>query len=419
MKEKLIKIIVILSAISLIGLLLTQVFWIKNAYNQSEELFDSRVSVAIKQALDEISVIDAPSEEHYHCAHGIPDNKIFVNTTLLDSLLKVHFLNHKLDTIYEYSIVKCKGGSELYSKSGVLRERIPSACHTAGLSCLWKSECYNLEVYFPKKHTFILLQLSAWLLFSLVFVLIVIFSFTYIVLKLIKHKKISEIKNDFINNMTHEFKTPISTISVASEVLLNTDKETSISRIAKYSKIIFDENQRLKNLVDKILQIALIEKENIKLNKIEIDLHQMIENTITNLCLDHCAKEVSVKYNFEAKNYFVFADKIHLENVISNLVNNAYKYSKGDPDIEVFTKNIEQGIVFSVKDKGEGISSEMQKQIFEKFYRVPTGNIHNVKGFGLGLYYVKSIIESHGGTVTVDSVLGEGSTFHVFLPIEK
>ncbi|OFY89673.1 MAG: hypothetical protein A2236_08010 [Bacteroidetes bacterium RIFOXYA2_FULL_33_7] len=416
MKTRIIKIIILLSAISLIGLLVTQLFWIKNAFKQSEELFDSRVSVAIKQALDEISIIDAPTENHYHCSHR--DSNLFVNTHILDSLLKVHFLNHKLDSVFEFSIVKCKGGTELYSKSGVLRERIPSACHTAGLSCIWKPECYNLEVYFPQKQNFILLGLSAWLLFSLVFILIVIFSFTYIVLKLIKQKKISEIKNDFINNMTHEFKTPISTISIASEVLLKTDQKTSISRITKYSNIIYDENQRLKNLVDKILQIALIEKEDLKLNKIELDLHKLIQETIANLCLEHCTKEVSVNYHFEAKNFMLKADKIHLENVVTNLVNNAYKYSKNSPDIEIFTKNVHSGIVFSVKDKGEGISSEMQKQIFEKFYRVPTGNIHNVKGFGLGLYYVKSIVESHGGTVTVDSVLGEGSTFHVFLPFE-
>lgn len=416
MKEKFIKYIIIVSAISLIGLSITQLLWMKNVYNLSTELFDSRVSVATKEAIDELSKHDSKSCSAPCCAANSNFN---IDTKLLDSLLKIHFLNHKLDTVYELSIVKCVNGCEIFSKNKNLINHNSNSCHKIGLSCLCKDEEYDLHIIFPEKEKFILYQLIVWLILSIVFVLIVAASFSYVILKFLKQKKISEIKNDFVNNMTHEFKTPISTISLASEVLLKSDNETATSRIKQYSNIIYDETQRLKKLVEKVLQIATLEKNEIQLHKTEVDIHELIQETVRKLCFEQCDKNVQVLYDLKAKNKISEIDKVHFENVISNLFENAYKYSGENPIIKVSTENSENKISISIRDNGIGISKDMQTQIFDKFFRVPTGNIHNVKGFGLGLYYVKSIVEAHNGKILVESFVGEGSTFVITLLIEK
>ena len=416
MKEKFIKYIILFSALSLVGLLVTQLLWINNVYKKSEELFDSRVSIASKESIDELLILQDTSASTSCCSKPL-DEKLYIDTKLLDSLLKVHFINHKIDTIFQFSILKCNSGSKVFSKHEHNINHIPIAQHKVCLACLCKTENYDLEISFPEKHKFILLELSSWLLASIVFVLILISSFAYIVLNFLKQKKLSEVKNDFVNNMTHEFKTPISTISLASEVLLKSDNETATGRIKQYSNIIYDETQRLKKLVEKVLQIATLEKNEIQLHKTEVDIHELIQETVRKLCFEQCDKNVQVLYDLKAKNKNIQIDKVHFENVISNLFENAYKYSGENPVIKVSSENYDNKISISIRDNGIGISKDMQTQIFEKFFRISTGNIHNVKGFGLGLYYVKSIVEAHNGKILVESFVNEGSTFIITLPI--
>jgi len=273
-----------------------------------------------------------------------------------------------------------------------------------------------LSLYFPVKNNYTLNSVEVTLLSSILLIILIIAAFYFTISTIIKQKKLSEIKNDFINNMTHEFKTPISTISLAGEVLSDKTIEKSPESIEKYLKIIKDENKRLAGLVENVLQAAVLDKGKLKFKIQECDLHQIITDVIQSLTLQIQNKGGVITTELKAQRYSLFADRMHLGNIIYNLIDNALKYSKEAPEIKISTESNAQGISISVKDNGIGIRKEDQKKIFETFYRVPTGNIHNVKGFGLGLSYVKAVVEKHNGHVEVQSEPGEGSTFLVYLP---
>jgi two-component system phosphate regulon sensor histidine kinase PhoR len=254
------------------------------------------------------------------------------------------------------------------------------------------------------------------LLSSIILIILIIGAFYFTISTIVRQKKLSEIKSDFINNMTHEFKTPISTISLAGEVLSDKTIVKTPESVEKYLKIIKDENKRLAGLVENVLQAAVLDKGKLKFKIQECDLHQIINDVIQSLNLQIQNKGGVITTELKAQRYSLFADRMHLGNIIYNLIDNALKYSKEAPQIRVSTDSDKDGISISVQDNGIGIRKEDQKKIFETFYRVPTGNIHNVKGFGLGLSYVKAVVEKHGGHVEVQSEPGYGSTFVVYLP---
>lgn len=336
---------------------------------------------------------------------------------ILDSILGVELLEKGVTAEFEYGILDSK--------------RLPA--DTAGIqekeTMLYKSpykvnlspdnifiKPKYLSVYFPGQKRYLLSSMWFMLLISLSFMLTLIFSFYYTISTIFKQKKLSEIKNDFISNMTHEFKTPISTISLACEVLSDKSIEKSPERVNTYVKMIGDENKRLSLLVENILQTAILDKGQLKLKIQGIDIHNLIDQTITNIKLQVENKEGKISTELKAKNAVIEADRVHVTNIIFNLIDNALKYSGDHPEIRISTTSDSEGIFISVKDNGIGISKENQKRIFDTMYRVPTGNIHNVKGFGLGLSYVKAVVEKHGGSISVNSELGKGSTFTVYLP---
>lgn len=224
-------------------------------------------------------------------------------------------------------------------------------------------------------------------------------------------------KTDFINNMTHEFKTPVSTILLASEALQDSAIVNDPARLKRLATIIHEENNRMGKQVERVLQIAAMEKEDFRLQLRETDILNLIGNVIESIGLQVENKNGEIQKNFRSTKNILQLDELHFSNVIYNLLDNAIKYSPEKPEITVSTQDVVHGILISVEDKGIGMSKEQQKNIFEKFYRVPTGNIHNVKGFGLGLSYVKKIVDMLGGTIKVKSETGKGSRFEIFLPV--
>jgi len=235
----------------------------------------------------------------------------------------------------------------------------------------------------------------------------------------LKQKKLSEIKNDFISNMTHEFKTPISTISLASEMLGDSSISQTPEKQQRYLKMIRDENKRLSVLVESILQTSILDKGEFKLKLSEVDVHEIINAAINNTHLLIDQRNGIIHTSLKAQKHILKADRVHLTNIVFNLIDNAIKYTQEIPEITVTTYNTAEGIMIQVKDNGIGISRENQRKIFDKFYRVPTGNLHNVKGFGLGLSYVLAVVLKHKGTISVNSEPGKGSTFNVHFPIDN
>lgn len=273
-----------------------------------------------------------------------------------------------------------------------------------------------LVINFPGKENYLLQQIWVPLLSSLVFMGIIIFCFVYAIQVIIKQKKISEIKNDFINNMTHEFKTPISTVSLAIEALQDPDLMNQESIRNRYLAIIMEENKRLGTQVEQVLQAAALDKKDFKLKIESINIIQLIESAKEHFGLLVEKRGGSIDSDFDIKDEEIEADFFHLSNIINNLLDNANKYSKAAPRIKVHVKDLGNEFSIAIRDFGVGMNKDALKKIFDKFYRVPTGNIHDVKGFGLGLSYVKTMVEAHKGTVSVESELGRGSVFTINLP---
>ncbi|MFL5752312.1 MAG: sensor histidine kinase [Bacteroidia bacterium] len=348
------------------------------------------------------------------------DYKPKVDTALMDSLLTDELNRQGVTARYLYSVKSDASGS-LRDFSKAIRE-----CDTSG--CYFKVNLapnntfikpLYLSLYFPNQQNYLLRTLWVTLIVSGLIILILIASFYYTITTIQRQKKLSLIKNDFISNMTHEFKTPISTISLASEMLNDQSVSKTPEKVERFVKMIKDENKRLSVLVESILQTAILDKGEFKLKKSDIDLHEIIKQAIQNIQIQIDQKGGQIHSHLNAERCILHADKVHITNIVFNLIDNAIKYSKEVPKITVETSNVRSGILFVVKDRGVGISKENLKKIFEKFYRVPTGNVHNIKGFGLGLSYVQAIAVKHGGEISVESELNKGSTFKVYLPFRS
>lgn len=273
-----------------------------------------------------------------------------------------------------------------------------------------------LSVFFPDQSNYLLRAMWLLLAVSALLILVIILSFSFTVSTIYRQKQLSEIKNDFINNMTHELKTPISTISLACQALSDPDLKTRPGIVDNYVRVIGDENKRLAMVVENVLRTAVMDKGELKLKVRPMDMHEIITHVTDTMQLQVEQRGGSVRLELEAQHPIVEADQVHLTNVIFNLIDNALKYTENEPLIAIGTRNDDAGLIVFVEDNGIGISKDNQKRIFEKLYRVPTGNIHNVKGFGLGLSYVQAIMEKHNGRVTVKSELGKGSRFEIYIP---
>ncbi len=342
-----------------------------------------------------------------------------IDPEIIKLLLEEEFLHEGINTEFHYGVVSQAHGV-------LLREKLAKDDNL--FSTPYKIKMFPgefsmypsyLSVYFPREKGFLLKSMSGVMFISAIFIAAIVFVFWYSLNIILNQKKLAIVKNDFINNMTHELKTPISTISLACEVLKDKDIPKNQERLDHYVEVINEENKRLGVLVENVLQSAVWDRPDFKLNKIELDVHQLIQQVVDRSHIQLDAQQGEIHTDLTATNPLLEVDRIHFTNVLYNLIDNAIKYCKEKPSIQIATRNVEGGMVISVSDNGIGISKEDQKKIFEKLYRVPTGNLHDVKGFGLGLSYVKAIVDQHSGEIQVKSQLNQGTTFSIFIPKNK
>lgn len=336
----------------------------------------------------------------------------------LDSLLDIGFANMGINIGYNYGVLDRDQDSLIYvGEINASTELLQSDLRVTLFPNDIIGNINYLIVQFPQQQQYLIRKTSLPLAMALILIVIVVVCFAYAILTIIKQKKLSSVKNDFINNMTHEFKTPISTISLATEALQDQKVVQNSSIRERYLKIIDTENQRLSRQVEKVLQIASLEKEDFELKIEKVDVHKTIEKALQNITLQVEKKGGSITTDFKATGMLIPADEHHLTNIIYNLLDNANKYTTKPPKISITTDDDPgKGIWIRIIDNGIGMTKEVIDRIFDKFYRKPAGNLHDVKGFGLGLSYVKTLVEAHGGNIEVKSATGKGSIFEIFLP---
>jgi two-component system phosphate regulon sensor histidine kinase PhoR len=343
-----------------------------------------------------------------------------VNQKTLDSLLKIEIRNRKIDIPFHFGVLSGQKHKVVLASTGQSAVQIPDNVYKA---TLFPTDvfCSNdmLFIHFPTQQEFIMGEM--WTVFSSsgVLILVILCCFYFAISTILKQKKLSDVKNDFINNMTHEFKTPISTISLACEVLQDEAVSKNTTQMNRYLHIIRDENKRLGLQVEKVLQAAMLDRGEVRLKLTEVDMHEVIDTVLQNIGVQIEKRSGRVDLILEADQTVIAADEVHITNIIHNLLDNANKYSPDSPQISIHTRSLPEGISIRIADKGIGMTKEAINRIFDRFYRVPTGNVHNVKGFGLGLSYVKTILQGHNGRIRVESEPSKGSTFEVLLPYKQ
>lgn len=439
-------------AFAIIGVLWSQIRLIQSATEVNTDRFEKNVfsalnEVAKKLELDEEKDLFLSSMNEKYPNSNVPtfnpfgskekdknlENRInidYLNRVLREELA-IRGINNQIPSYrYHYGIYGFEKGSfvildgELFNYEKEKENILPEYINTGEENTAYRVNIFprerpvpgELRIFFPNKNAIILRSLGKTLVATLFFTGIILICFGYTLFIIFTQKKLSEMKTDFINNMTHEFKTPIATISLAADSLNNPVVLKNEEKILRFSRIIKQENIRMHKQVEKVLQMALLDKKDFNLKWSSVNMHDLILAAIENISLQVETREGTVKGFLNASEAVVKGDQTHLSNIINNLLDNANKYSHQKPHITVFTRNVDKGLEIIVKDEGIGLSREVRKFIFDKFYRVPTGNIHNVKGFGLGLSYVKTMVEAHKGKIDVRSELGKGSSFILYFP---
>jgi two-component system phosphate regulon sensor histidine kinase PhoR len=419
-KSSTIRFIVVLATLSIEGITITQGYWVKGAFDLKESEYNRQVNTAlinVAQQIFSISNTPAPANnpvKQVSTNYYVVQVNSHIDANLLEFLLRTEFEKRNIKADFEYGIYDCSNERMVYGNYVSLSDGSKKADDKKILP-KWANQGYYFGVHFVNREGQILNQMGIWLFSSSVLLLVIVF-FAYTLFVILKQKRLSEIQKDFINNMTHEFKTPIATIAVSAEVLKSPDIIQQPERLLNYTTIIENENKRLKQHVERVLQMAKLDKD-IELKMESVDLHDIIHEVVTGMQVALQERGGEVEFQLNAEQPVIKADKHHLTNVVYNLLDNAIKYCTDKPHITFKTyQESSKGVVFEIKDNGIGISPENQKRVFQKFYRVPTGNVHDVKGFGLGLNYVKQIVEVHRGRIVVESSVGKGCTFKIFIP---
>jgi two-component system phosphate regulon sensor histidine kinase PhoR len=416
-----IRIIVILVTLTLAALVWLQIYWVRRSYMLTDEQFNNRVNLALNSVANQINLYNKDTLNIIDPVQQVSGNYFMVNVAgtadpdHLQNLLLIEFNNYNINLDFQFAVYDCFLDSVQWrSYSMRTRQSLETVEQVNFPKVKMAPDSHKFAVYFPSKNIYIARQLGV-MIYSSIGILIVIGFFVYIVFVIFKQKRLSEMKTDFINNMTHEFKTPIATIQVSSDALLRNTNSTNPEKVNTYATIIKDETNRLKGQVEQILKIALMDNPKNKIKREQFDFNKMIADITENMMVRIENAKCKLDIHLDAGNATIEGDRDHFINVMYNLVDNALKYSKENPYLRIRTFNKKSKLVVEIEDHGIGIPKDAQKHIFEKFFRVSTGNVHNVKGFGLGLTYVKKIVESHHGKISLQSIPGKGTTFTIHL----
>lgn len=410
----------ILATLCIVGISITQFYWVRRAFDLKEGEFERTVTAALNNVAQQIyDIKDSPSPavnpvKQLSTNYFVVMVNSEVNAGLLEFLLKTEFERRNITVDFEYGIYDCMKEKMVYGNYVLLQGTQKTKASSLPK---WSTEGSYFGVQFPNREAHILNQMEIWTFSSFVLLLVIVF-FAYTLFIILKQKRLSEIQKDFINNMTHEFKTPIATIAVSAEVLKDPQIVNTPERLQNYAAIIQKENLRLKHQVERVLQMAQLDKEGVGVMKEAVDAHALLQEAIHNCSMLMREKQGDIRTALEAQRTKLNGDKLHLTNVFTNLIDNAIKYCTVAPSIQISTSNASNGIQIEIADNGIGIARDDQRKVFQKFFRVHTGNVHDVKGFGLGLSYVKTMVEAHGGTITLQSEPGKGSRFNIFLPAQ-
>lgn len=396
-----------ISSVALIIVLIIQVNWILETAKMKEDLFNEKANMVLSKTAEALSSDKETCKNLEIC---VGRNEVRKIDSLFNHFMKVY--NIHIDYFFEVKpgITKnepvFKNNLSLY-QPGSYQTCIEDVATKKGM---------ELKLVFPGKEQFIIAEMGIPFITSVILILVVLVLSWRTILSLLKEKKISEHTTDFLNNMTHEFKTPLTNIALAGKMLIKESNIKQEDKIKHYSGIILEENDKLTRQVEQVLSMTALERGEIPLQKTELDFHQLIHDSLKCISIQIENKQGHMSLNLDADRFVVMGDKTHLTNALCNLIDNAIKYSKEKPELSIQTFNRDQHLIVTVSDKGIGIEKEYQKKVYDKFFRVPTGDVHDVKGFGLGLAYIKMIIESHGGTIELKSEKGEGTTFTITLP---
>ena len=414
MRFKHIRYVVLLGAFAIIGIIAIQLYFMKKEWSNKEKQFAQTVTICLRNVATRIYKINNATPSTPNPVRQLSSNYFVVDVNseidanILEHYLKTEFDRYNIQTDFEYGIYNCETNLMEYGNylfhNGMVKQDAESVA-------LPKYSGYNyyFGVNFPLLNNTIAGDMTMWFFLVGILAVSVVF-FVYSIFVILQQKRLSELQRDFINTMTHEFKTPIASINIAADVISNPQSLNEPSRILTYGSVIKQEVNRLNDQVDKVLQIARIEKSGFHLRMEMLDLNVIIIQAVEN-CLANHGEKVKIKTELADEISMIQGDRMHLTNIFYNLLDNAVKYAGETPEIVITTVCATNKIQATVSDNGPGISRAHQKRVFQKFYRIPTANVHDVKGFGLGLFYVKSICDAHHWKISLDPSSEKGTTF--------
>jgi len=420
MTNKSIRLLMLVAFIGAIGIIITQTYWVRKAYQLQEKEFELKANLALRNVASNIAELKHIQLPIYSPVEQIaPDFfivqiNVHVEQDVLAHFLQASFTKQNITTNFWYGLYDCMSDTVQYAAYINMQDNMKEDIPNAAFKKIKKLN-YHFAVYFPNRKHFLYQQLSVWIISTVVLIFILIL-LTYLLFIILKQKRLSEIQKDFVNNMTHEFKTPLASIQLSADVLKNPAILQNEQRLLNYATIISTEATQLTHQVERVLQMAHADKGYLQLSKDQFDWQTLIKETVASFEQAIELKNAKIIFDFPEQPITFIGDQLHLKNCIRNLIDNALKYNTGIPHIRIALK-VSNQIEIIFEDNGIGISKSDQKLLFQKFYRVNTGNIHNVKGFGLGLSYIRLIVKAHGGNIYCESDLGNGTKFVIYLPI--